>query len=93
MLSHKRYVNVIPARLCLTKPPRIGGKKAHKSHESVQKQAQCGKAVKICFSDLHSNSSNPQIDILKTRFVFLFSKYLSMIFLDTVEIQLTLHKV
>lgn len=34
-----------------------------------------------------------KIDILKTRFVFLFSKYLSVIFLDTVEVQLTLHKV
>ena len=62
-------------------------------HESVQKQAQCGKAVKICFSDLHSNSNSPQTDTLKARFVFLFFKYLCMIFLNNVEIQLMLNEV
>lgn len=62
-------------------------------HGSIQKQAQHGKAVKICFSDLHSNSSNPQTDAFNTRFVFLFFNYLCMVVLDNVEIQLTLNKV
>lgn len=67
--------------------------KSPQYHESVQKQAQCGKAVKICFSDLHSNGSGPQTYALKGRFVFLFFKYLCMIFLNNVEIQLTPNKV
>lgn len=68
-------------------------KKSPQSHESVQKQARCGKAVTICFPDLHSNCSNTQTGASKTRFVFFFPSTFCMIFLDDVEIQLTLNKV